>query len=53
MDDSVQPVPVEHAPVELSRADWDGEFTAFVATRGQSLGRTARLLCGDSSGRRS
>lgn len=47
-DDSAVSVPVEHAPVETSKPDWDAEFTAFVAASGQSLGRTARLLCGDA-----
>jgi RNA polymerase sigma-70 factor (sigma-E family) len=47
-DDSVPSVPVEHLPVGVSQPDWDAEFTAFVGAWGQSLGRTARLLCGDA-----
>ena len=46
-DESGPSVSVEHAPVEVSKPDWDAEFSAFVAAWGQSLGRTARMLCGD------
>lgn len=48
LDDDLPSVPVVPTAAETSPADWDVEFTAFVAACGQSLGRTARLLCGDS-----
>lgn len=47
LDDAPAGEPVEHATVEVTRADWDAEFTAFVGEHGASLARTARLLCGD------
>ncbi len=46
-DDALPSVPVLSPHIDASAADWDGEFTAFVAQCGQALGRTARLLCGD------
>ena len=46
-DDAVASVPVVPPHTDAAGADWDAEFTAFVAESGQALGRTARLLCGD------
>lgn len=46
-DDALPSVPVVPSPAAATEADWDAEFTVFVAESGQALGRTARLLCGD------
>ena len=46
-DDGSPGRPVEHAQVEVVRANWDAEFTAFVVAGGPALARTAWLLCGD------
>ncbi len=46
-DDALASVPVVPGDAGADVAGWDAEFTAFVATCGQRLARTARLLCGD------